>query len=269
VPVAGGKDTTDVPLDTFLAALQRHLVERGWVDDAVLHVADEPIPENGESWRALSRRVHAAAPRLKRIEAIQVPDLGRDLEISVVEEKRLDWWYDGYRARQRTGGMELWLYTSWLPQGAYANRLIDYPLLKTRILPWIAARYGATGLLHWGLNQWPQDGDSVDPNKGLFAPGDDFIIYPGRDGPRSSLRWEAFRDGVEDYAQASCRLALPGLIDHISELSEVLARVGVATSGLTKSLKVRFRRHDSHPVGGARLPWRRARARPGNGAPGR
>lgn len=200
VPVAGGNDTTDVPLDTFLAALQRHLVERGWVDDAVLHVADEPIPENSASWRALSRRVHAAAPRLKRIEAIQVPDLGRDLEIWVVEEKRLDWWYDGYRARQRAGGMELWLYTSWLPQGAYANRLIDYPLLKTRLLPWIAARYGATGFLHWGLNQWPQDGDSVDPNKGLFAPGDDFIVYPGRDGPRSSLRWEAFRDGVEDYA---------------------------------------------------------------------
>jgi len=202
VPVrgAGGDDTTDVSLDTFLAALQRHLVEQGWVDDAVLHVADEPIPENSESWRALSRRVHAAAPRLKRIEAIQVPDLGRDLEIWVVEEKRLDWWYDGYRARQRAGGMELWLYTSWLPQGAYPNRLIDYPLLKTRLLPWVAARYGATGFLHWGLNQWPQNVDPVDPNKGLFAPGDDFIVYPGRAGPRSSLRWEAFRDGVEDYA---------------------------------------------------------------------
>src|SRR2546427_10736493 len=34
--------------------------------------------------------------------------------------------------------------------------------------------------------------------RSLFAPGDDFIVYPGRDGPRSSLRWEAFRDGVED-----------------------------------------------------------------------
>src|SRR2546427_7859966 len=36
--------------------------------------------------------------------------------------------------------------------------------------------------------------------RSLFAPGDDFIVYPGRDGPRSSLRWEAFRDGVEDHA---------------------------------------------------------------------
>src|SRR2546426_4467742 len=190
-------DTTEVPLEAFLGNLQRHLVARGWVEHAVLHVADEPILENVESWRALSRRVHAAAPRLRRIEAIQAPDMDGDLEIWVVEESYLDRWYDGYRARQLAGGIELWFYTSWLPQGAYPNRLIDYPLLKTRLLPWVVMRYEASGFLHWGLNQWPSD---LDPNKGLFAPGDDFIVYPGRDGPRSSLRWEAFRDGVEDQA---------------------------------------------------------------------
>ncbi len=195
--VSATGDTTEVSLDVFLADLQRHLVERGWVKHAFLHVADEPIAENVESWRALSRRVHAAAPRLKRIEAIQAPDIDADLEIWVVEESYLDRWYDGYRTRQQAGGIELWLYTSWLPQGAYPNRLIDYPLLKTRLLPWVVMRYDASGFLHWGLNQWPSD---LDPSKGLFAPGDDFIVYPGRDGPRSSLRWEAFRDGVEDHA---------------------------------------------------------------------
>src|SRR5439155_12395106 len=66
-----------------------------------------------------------------------------------------------------------------------------------RLVPWMALRYELSGWLHWGLNQWPRH---VDPNKGLFAPGDDFIVYPGRDGPRSSLRWEAFHDGVEDHA---------------------------------------------------------------------
>ena len=197
-PFEASPRAAGVPLETFLRDLQRHLVERSWIDQAFLHIADEPVPENVESWRALSRRAHAAAPRLKRIEAIQVADLAGDLEIWVVEESVLDRWYDStYRARQRSGRMELWLYTSWLPQGAYPNRLIDYPLLKTRLLPWVARRYDLSGFLHWGLNQWPSD---VDPNKGLFAPGDDFIVYPGRHGPRSSLRWEAFRDGVEDYA---------------------------------------------------------------------
>jgi hypothetical protein len=197
-PFEAAPRPADVPLEAFLRSLQRHLVERGWSERAFMHIADEPVEENVASWRALSRRAHAAAPRLKRIEAIQVPDLDGDLELWVVEESFLDRWYDStYRARQQAGRMELWLYTSWLPQGAYPNRLIDYPLLKTRLLLWVARRYDASGFLHWGLNQWPSD---VDPNKGLFAPGDDFIVYPGRHGPRSSLRWEAFRDGIEDYA---------------------------------------------------------------------
>jgi len=197
-PFEASPRAADVPLEAFLGDLQRHLVARGWIDRAFMHIADEPVVENVDSWRALSRRAHAAAPRLKRIEAIQVPDLTGDLEIWVVEESFFDRWYDStYRARQQSGRMELWLYTSWLPQGAYPNRLIDYPLMKTRLLPWVARRYDASGFLHWGLNQWPSD---LDPNKGLFAPGDDFIVYPGRHGPRSSLRWEAFRDGVEDYA---------------------------------------------------------------------
>ncbi|HVH66610.1 MAG TPA: glycoside hydrolase domain-containing protein [Gemmatimonadales bacterium] len=195
--IAGTHDSTDVPLEVFLRSLERHLLQQGWAEHAVLHIADEPVEENVASWRALSQRVHAAAPRLRRIDAIQVPDLVTDLEIWVVEESFLDRWYDStYRDRQRSG-IELWTYTSWLPQGAYPNRLIDYPLLKTRLLPWVARRYDLSGFLHWGYNQWPDD---VDPNKGLFAPGDDFIVYPGRRGPRSSLRWEAFRDGVEDYA---------------------------------------------------------------------
>src|SRR5207244_4029997 len=119
--------------------LQRHLVERGWIDRAVIHVADEPIVENVDSSRALSRRVHAAAPRLQRIEAIQAPDFGRDLEIWVVELSFLERWYDSYRARQQAGNMELWCYTSWLPQGACPKRLIGYPLSETRLIPLLAA----------------------------------------------------------------------------------------------------------------------------------
>jgi hypothetical protein len=239
--------STDVPLELFLGSLQRHLIERGWIEHAFLHIADEPIPENLASWRALSRRAHAAASRLKRIEAIQVPDLDRDLEIWVVEESLLDRWYDStYRARQQAGGMELWLYTSWLPQGGYPNRLIDYPLLKTRLLPWVARRYDTSGFLHWGLNQWPSDTGPVDPNKGLFAPGDDFIVYPGRHGPRSSLRWEAFRDGVEDYslftmwlrrdpqaARAALREVVPSFTNYPRDPATLLAVRGRALSALT------------------------------------
>jgi hypothetical protein len=32
-----------------------------------------------------------------------------------------------------------------------------------------------------------------------LPPGDDHLVYPGPMGPLSSIRWEAMRDGIEDY----------------------------------------------------------------------
>ncbi|MCS7187267.1 MAG: DUF4091 domain-containing protein, partial [Armatimonadota bacterium] len=72
----------------------------------------------------------------------------------------------------------------------WTNRLIDYPLIKTRLLHWFNVRYGATGFLHWGWNFW---GDVMTGE--LQSPGDGFIVYPG---PAGSLRMEAQRDGIED-----------------------------------------------------------------------
>jgi hypothetical protein len=51
---------------------------------------------------------------------------------------------------------------------------------------------GTTGYLHWGFNFW-------DVPFYQFAPGDNYIVYPGKDAPRSSLRYEAMREGIEDH----------------------------------------------------------------------
>ena len=101
--------------------------------------------------------------------------------------------YKDYRERQRQGE-ELWFYTCVFPQGEYANRFIEQPLIKTRLLHWINFRYGITGYLHWGYNHsWQADVNSQ------LAPGDAHLVWPGEYGPRSSLRWEAQRLGIEDH----------------------------------------------------------------------
>jgi len=84
------------------------------------------------------------------------------------------------------------------PRGAYANRLLDYPLPKTRALPWLVRRLGCKGLLHWGYNFWsPQPFEDVE--RSSLPHGDSFVVYPGADGPLDSLRWEVLREGIEDY----------------------------------------------------------------------
>jgi len=184
-------DGQKLSIEEWLPMLQSHLEEQGWLDRAMIHVADEPIPVNLASWKELSARVHRAAPRLRRIDAVHVADLANALEVWVPQLNFLEQWLPRFKEAQQKGA-ELWYYTAWVPQGRYPNRLMDYPLIKTRILHWINYTSGTTGYLHWGWNFWDVKFDQ-------FAPGDNWIVWPGTSGPRSSLRYEAMREGIEDY----------------------------------------------------------------------
>jgi len=178
-------------IEEWLPLLQAHLKERGWLDISMIHVADEPIEVNVASWKELSNRVRRAAPELRRIDAIHVPDLSNALEVWVPQLNYLEQWLPRFKKAQEQG-VELWFYTAWVPQGRYPNRLMDYALIKTRVLHWINYTSGTTGYLHWGWNYWDVPFDQ-------FAPGDNWIVWPGTRAPRSSLRYEAMREGIEDY----------------------------------------------------------------------
>jgi hypothetical protein len=102
----------------------------------------------------------------------------------------------------------VWFYTCLVPTDHYANRFIDYALIKTRLLPWFDFRFNLTGYLHWGGNYWspspiidtqPLLGESW--ASGILPPGDAFIVYPVREHQSilSSVRLEALREGIEDY----------------------------------------------------------------------
>jgi hypothetical protein len=80
-------------------------------------------------------------------------------------------------------------------------------LLRPALLGWAGALFRLDGFLHWGLNHYRKDQDpfqmSVLPHHGggknSLPPGDTHIVYPGTDGPWSSLRLEAHREGFEDH----------------------------------------------------------------------
>lgn len=181
-----------IALEEWLPVLQEHLRQKGWLQRCMIHVADEPIEVNVDSWKQLSERVKRLAPDLRRIDAIHVPNLEGYLEVWVPQLNFLEQWFQQFQSVQKRGA-ELWFYVAWLPQGKYPNRLIDYPLIKTRVLHWLNYLTDTTGFLHWGYNFWGQPFDEQ------LAPGDNWIVYPGKEAPRSSLRYEAMREGIEDY----------------------------------------------------------------------
>ncbi|MBI3920648.1 MAG: DUF4091 domain-containing protein [Armatimonadetes bacterium] len=186
-----------VGLAPLLKDLEKHLDKRGWLNKAILHICDEPSLYNVDSWRQRSRQVHAVAPRLKRIDAIEASDFGDDLDVYVPKLSHLRNWFDDYQ-KAKARGKELWYYICCHPFGGeYPNRFLDYPLLKVRLLHWLNYAYGIEGYLHWGLNHWGDDPFGK-PSPDL-PPGDTHVIYPGPEGPLDSLRWEAQRDSLEDY----------------------------------------------------------------------
>ena len=183
-------------LGPFLSDLERHLEARGWLDKTMIHVCDEPAEHNLDAWKRASRFIHQYAPRIRRIDAIEASDFDGLLEIWVPKLSHLRNWYPRFE-NARNKGNELWFYICLHPTGLFMNRFLDYPLLQVRLLNWLNYRYDLRGYLHWGWNHWQGDPFGA-PAKDL-PPGDTHTIYPGKNGPLNSVRWEAERDSREDF----------------------------------------------------------------------
>ena len=184
-------------LSYFLPALQKHLEEKGWLDNYIQHLADEPIPANAESYKKLRSYVREFAPKLRVIDASMCTEIAGSIDIWVPQPPEYEAKESFFQERRKAGD-EIWFYTCLAPKGKYMNRFMDVQLIKTRLLHWMNFKYGLTGYLHWGFNHWRGDPFS-DLQSDWLPPGDSHIVYPGKRGPMSSIRLEALRDGVEDF----------------------------------------------------------------------
>ena len=79
---------------------------------------------------------------------------------------------------------------------AHPNSLTFSPAIESRVIPWLAIKHGVNGYLRWAFNNW-----TIDPYLKpvyIHTQGDDYVVYPGKDGPVSSIRWELLKEGIED-----------------------------------------------------------------------
>ena len=183
-------------LRPLLVDLEQHLDRRGWLSKSMIHVSDEPVLGSLASWRKAADFVHRAAPRLRRIDAIEATDFSGALEVWVPQLGHFDRWRQAFEARRGDG--EFWYYICCNPRGnVYPNRFLDFPLSRVRVLHWINFSEQLAGYLHWGLNFWGADPFGAPSDK--LPPGDTHVLYPGSSGPLSSIRWEIQRESIEDF----------------------------------------------------------------------
>lgn len=189
--------------EQFIPALVTHLKAKGWYGNYMQHIADEPIKENVDSYVAIARFVKSLAPDIRIIEACHSKDVENTIDVWVPQ---LDFFHidNAFYQERAKAGDEVWYYTCLAPQGEYANRFVELPAMKTRVLYWINFRYNSPGYLHWGLNFWNQnpfdETTGIITESGNVLPGGDaWVVYPAYGKLWSSQRLEAIRDGVVDY----------------------------------------------------------------------
>lgn len=187
----------------FFKELLEHLKQQDWLGMYIQHIADEPIKSNAKSYISISSYVKELAPGLLIVDACHTKDLDNQIDVWIPQLNYLHRDYEFYKSQQEKGKI-VWFYTCVWPQGEYANRYIQQPLIKTRLLHWINYKYGIDGYLHWGLNFWRGDDPMVEtaaiqPDGLVLPAGDAWVLYPYKRHLIPSIRLEAMRDGIVDY----------------------------------------------------------------------
>ncbi len=196
-------------LGQFLTALRGFLDERGWLDRFCLHLSDEPHGDQFDAYTDLATFVKGIAPDIPLIDAMGRAEYAPYVDHPVPLESL----YEEFVEQEGVVKDDVWFYYCCGPTGAWPNRFIDYPLIRTRIFTWLAFKHGIPGFLHWGLNHWGWHhpnyrAEAYNPydntTGGTLQAGDSYVIYPPQmpaesHEPVDSIRWEIVRKGMEDY----------------------------------------------------------------------
>ncbi len=213
----------------YCTQMERHLRDKGWLDEAFVYWFDEPDPKDYAFVMNGFAKLKATAPDIRRMLTEQVePALigGPNVWCPISNH------YDHESAEQRRAqGEQFWWYVCTGPKAPYCTLFIDHPGTELRVWLWQTWQRKIVGTLVWETNYWtssaaypnePQNPyeDPMGWTSGYSTPagvkrpwgnGDGRFIYPPLaaadanpsgpvlEGPVDSIRWEMLRDGIEDY----------------------------------------------------------------------
>lgn len=184
---------------SFLTDFKQHLQDKNWLNETYLCFDERP----NETMEYLTRFIKEVAPEFgNRISIAGHPESSEfasgSLSISYeffpnqnLSKKKT---FEVIKDRNDSDKMTTFYICG---QPAHPNTLSYSPAIESRMIPWMALKYNVNGLLRWSFNSWPEN-PYTNPVFN-FNMGDEYLIYPGKTGPISSIRWELLRDGIEDF----------------------------------------------------------------------
>ena len=203
--IFGWENPSDGPeyrafLMQFLPELVKVLRRKKALKCSYLHVSDEPHLEHLPQYRAVREILKQGAPDLPVVEAlsnIEFYETGlvdRPCPASDHAQPFLD-----------RKVPHLWTYYCCGQRRGVSNRFHDFASARNRVLGWQLFKFRIEGFLHWGYNHWYAGLTDrlIDPYTcadgcRLLPPGDGFVVYPSPEGPVDGIRWEVWREGIQD-----------------------------------------------------------------------
>ena len=199
-----GKKEIDTIIRKIKSFTKKYNLENQWLQ----HIADEPTDSNAQCYKDVSKQIKLIYPEVTIMEATNAKESlsgSIDLWCPLINDFQEN--QDFFEEREKKGEKIL-IYTCLVPGGKWLNRTLDMERIRQVYFGWAGSKYNTFGYLHWGLNQYKANPfkqsvvkhPSPQASSNNFLPaGDTHVIYPGTDGPLSSLRFEAHRQGIEDY----------------------------------------------------------------------
>ncbi len=181
----------------FLRDFEKHLKKKGWLGKTYIAM-DERGPKQMQAVAALIRE---NSPRIKiTMAANQVASNFKGIELDpfcvYLEHANAPAFLEDARKRKAEGKTSTF-YVCCSPRRP--NTFTHSPIEEATWLGVYPAAVGFDGFLRWAFCNWPLN-PLFDTSYKTWLPGDTFLVYPGM---RLSVRWEALRDGIEEFEKIS------------------------------------------------------------------
>lgn len=225
---------------SFFDAFEKHLIKKHWFDKTYI-----AFDEKDEKTMAhLIMLFNEYAPNFKLAYAgcldksysFRFDDISYPLQIENLQQAEP---YENIDMGAETSEEDDKLTTFYVccsPQ--HPNTFCHSPLIESRIIPLLAIKGGYNGLLRWSYNDWsdkPFDEVAFENGDVKFPSGDTFFVYPSKDGPVSSLRWDQIREGIQDFELAAKALEQIETDEQMNDYEQAISIACRDLNGVTKS----------------------------------
>lgn len=173
----------------FLHQFSYHLEQMGWLEKTNIAMDERGLEEMKKTIRLIQTTAPGIGITLAGKYHAEIQNDIHDLCLFINPPVALNY------IQERAEKDKITTFYTCCARPEHPNNFTFSPPAEQTWLGWHAAAQGYSGYLRWAYNSWPEN-PLKDSRFRSWPAGDTYQVYPG---PRSSIRFEKLREGIQDY----------------------------------------------------------------------